>query len=84
MKKMMISLIIITMCLAIFPACASIQVMQFDNSLVLPQDQLGIAINNNAVGTYTVANYQNTLFIDSTFFKYYFGVTEDQIKENVS
>ncbi len=84
MKKIMISLTIITMIFCIFPAYASMQVVQFDTSSVVPPEQIDITINNNSAGDFTVVNYKNTLFIDSNFFKYYFGVTSDELNNNVA
>jgi hypothetical protein len=84
MKIIMISLTVITMFLSMFPAYGAMEIIQFDNSIIIPADQIGITINNDTAEAYTVANYQNTMFIDSNFFKYYFGVTEEEIKNNVA
>lgn len=61
MNKIIICLTIIAMMFCIFPAYASMQVVQFDTSYIVPPEQIAITINNNGAGDFTVVNYKNTL-----------------------
>jgi hypothetical protein len=81
MKKMF--LITIMMFLFLSSAYGAMQTIQIDSSCVYPAGIVAIDINKTGVN-YTIANYNNTLFIDANFFNYYFGITPDVLNNNLA
>ncbi|MEQ8223222.1 MAG: hypothetical protein ABRQ37_13020, partial [Candidatus Eremiobacterota bacterium] len=78
MRKFYILLISFIMFLAISAQAGNIQIVKLDDSSVLTEDQVDIALNNQTVNC-IILKQNDTLYIDIDFFTEYFKIPPEQM-----